>query len=205
MASSTARTARSRVPLEVWKFGGASLASADQIQKAAALIATHQGPLVVVPSALSGITDLLLEGAAHALAGRRTEVSKAAATFLRRHREVVRALVPAGQVRRKLLAAVDAAAREYRDLCTAVGLLDHLEPRASDRIVSRGERMSGQILMATLARAGRRVHYVDPLEVVATDEHHGAAAPNQTETTRRARRLLRPRLAAGTIVVGSPP
>jgi len=201
VASSSSRPARSPVPLEVWKFGGASLASADQIQKAAALIAKHQGPLVVVPSALAGITDLLLEGAAHALAGRRTEVSKAAATFLRRHREVVRALVPAGQARRKLLAAVDAAAREFRDLCTAVGLLDHLEPRASDRIVSRGERMSGQILAAALARAGRRAQYIDSLEVVATDEHHGSAAPNQAETTRRARRLLRPRLSGGTIIV----
>ena len=201
MASTSSRIAGSPVPLEVWKFGGASLASADQIQKAAALIARHQGPLVVVPSALSGITDLLLAGAAHALAGRRPEVSKTAATFLRRHREVVRALVPAGPTRRKLLAAVDAAAREYRDLCTAVGLLDHLEPRASDRIVSRGERISGQILTAALSRAGRRAQYVDALEVVATDEHHGSAAPNLSETARRARAILRPRLVAGTIVV----
>jgi aspartokinase/homoserine dehydrogenase 1 len=201
VASTSSRIAGSPVPLEVWKFGGASLASADQIQKAAALIARHQGPLVVVPSALSGITDLLLAGAAHALAGRRPEVSKTAATFLRRHREVVRALVPAGPTRRKLLAAVDAAAREYRDLCTAVGLLDHLEPRASDRIVSRGERISGQILTAALSRAGRRAQYVDALEVVATDEHHGSAAPNLSETARRARAILRPRLVAGTIVV----
>jgi aspartokinase/homoserine dehydrogenase 1 len=199
-SSPSSRTARA-VPLEVWKFGGASLASAEQIEKAAALIARHHGPLVVVPSALSGITDLLLEGAAHALAGRRADVSKAAAAFLRRHREVVRALVPSGPVRRKLLAAVDAAAREYRDLCTAVGLLDHLAPRASDRLVSRGERMSAQILAAALGRAGRRAVYVDALEVVATDEHHGSAAPNQSATSRNARRLLRPKLAAGTIVV----
>jgi bifunctional aspartokinase / homoserine dehydrogenase 1 len=195
------RTARTRVPLEVWKFGGASLASADQIQKAAGLIAKHPGPLVIVPSALSGITDLLLEGAAHALAGRRADASKSAATFLRRHREVIRALVPAGSARRKLLAAVDAAAREYRDLCTAVGLLDHIAPRASDRIVSRGERMSAQILTASLGRSGRRALYVDALDVVATDEHHGAAAPNLTDTRRRARRLLRPALGDGTIVV----
>ena len=51
MASSTARTARSRVPLEVWKFGGASLASADQIQKAAALIATKQASAAADASA----------------------------------------------------------------------------------------------------------------------------------------------------------
>src|SRR4029450_2198938 len=93
VASASSRTARSQVPLEVWKFGGASRASGDQHQKAAALVAKQQGPLVVVPSALSGITDLLLEGAAHALAGRRTAVSKAAATFLRRQREVVPALL----------------------------------------------------------------------------------------------------------------
>jgi aspartokinase len=54
---------RRRTPLEVWKFGGASLASAEQIEKAAALIAKHTGPLIIVPSALAGITDLLLEGA----------------------------------------------------------------------------------------------------------------------------------------------
>ena len=48
--------------LEVWKFGGASLADAAAISKAATLIAAHEGPLVVVCSALGGITDLLLGG-----------------------------------------------------------------------------------------------------------------------------------------------
>ena len=197
----SSRTGAARIPLEVWKFGGASLASAEQIQKAAALIARHQGPLIVVPSALAGITDLLLEGAAHAVAGHRAEASRLAATFLRRHREVVRALLPAGPARRKLLATVDAAAREYRDLCGAVGLLDHLAARASDRLVSRGERMSAHILTAALVRAGRRAQYVDSLDVISTDGHHGAAAPNLPETTRAARRVLKPRLAAGTILV----
>ena len=201
MAASSSRAARRRVPLEVWKFGGASLASAEQIQKAAALIAKHSGPLVIVPSALAGMTDLLLQGAAHALAGRRADASRSAATFLRRHREVIRALVPAGSIRRKLLAAADAAAREYRDLCTAVGLFDHLEPRASDRIVSRGERLSAQILTAAIGRTGRRALYVDALDVVATDEHHGAAAPNLAGTARRARQVVRPALDAGAIVV----
>ena len=177
MARAASRPSR-REPLEVWKFGGASLASAEQIEKAAALIAKHTGPLVVVPSALAGITDLLLEGARQALAGRRDEIARLSATFLRRHREVVRALLPRGAPRRKLLATVDIAAREYRELCAAIGLLDHLEPRASDRLVSRGERMSAQILTAALTRAGRRAVYVDALEVVETDEHHGAAAPN---------------------------
>ena len=115
---------------------------------------------------------------------------------------MVRALLPTGAPRRKLLATVDVAAREYRELCAAIGLLDNLEPRASDRLVSRGERMSAQILAAALTRAGRRAVYVDALEVVETDEHHGSAAPNLAGHARAApASCCVPRLAAGTIVV----
>ena len=46
-----------------------------------------------------------------------------------------------GPVRRSLLGIIDTAAREYRELCTAVGLLGHPTARASDRLVSRGERL----------------------------------------------------------------
>ena len=100
--------------LEVWKFGGASLADAPAIQKAAALIAKHQGPLVVVASALAGVTDLLLDGAERSAAGATAEAARSAAEFLRRHRAVARALLPAGRTRRALLAKIDSAAREYR-------------------------------------------------------------------------------------------
>jgi aspartokinase/homoserine dehydrogenase 1 len=190
-----------RAPLEVWKFGGASLAAADEIHKAAALIARHDGPLVVVVSALAGVTDLLLEGAAHAVAGRPADASRLAATFLRKHREAVRAVLPAGAGRRKLLATIDAAAREYRELCVAVGPHGHLAPRASDLLVSRGERMSAHIVAAALGRAGRSAVYVDATEIVETDEHYGGAAPNLPVTTRKARRLLRPMLGKGTTPV----
>ena len=55
--------------LQVWKFGGASLADAAAVRHAVSLIRAHDGPLVVVASALAGITDLLLGGARRA-AGR---------------------------------------------------------------------------------------------------------------------------------------
>ena len=193
--------APSRVPLEIWKFGGASLAAAEEIQRAAGLVARHNGPLVVVASALAGVTDLLLEGARHAVAGRTSESSRAAAAFLRRHREAVRAIVPGGAARRQLLARIDGAAREYRDLCGAVGLLGHLAPRASDLLVARGERMSAGILAAAISRAGKRAVFVDAVEFVETDGHHGGAAPNLAATARAARRLIGPHTADGVITV----
>ena len=195
------KAARARRGLEVWKFGGASLADTQAIQRAANLIAAERGPLLVVASALGGVTDLLLDGARGAAAGARAEAPRTAAIFLRRHREIVRALLQPGRQRRNLLAALDAAAREYRDLCTAVGVLGHLEPRTSDLLASRGERMSAALLEAVLARAGRRTAYVDATEIVATDGRHGEAAPDLGETRRLARRRLKRLLDAGTIPV----
>ena len=128
-------------------------------------------------------------------------MARVAASFLRRHRDVVKALLPSGPARRSLLGAIDAAAREYRDLCTAIGLLGSMEPAVSDRLVSRGERLSAQILSATLVKAGRRSTYVDAEEIVVTDAQHGAAAPQLGETSRRARRMLRPLIPRGVIAV----
>jgi aspartokinase/homoserine dehydrogenase 1 len=194
-------TLRRAAPLEVWKFGGASLADAAAIEKAAALIATHRGPLVVVASALAGVTDLLLDGAHKSAQGGKADAARVAAEFLRRHREVVRTLLPAGRPRRALLATVDGAAREYRDLCAAVGVLGHLAPRASDMLVARGERISAAILTAALARAHRRAAYVEATDIIVTDGVHGGAASHLGETTRRARRILRPLLSRGTVAV----
>ncbi len=189
------RRPASRAPLAVWKFGGASLADAAAIRRAASLIAAHDGPLVVVCSALAGVTDLLLGGARHALAGDERQAARTAAELLTRHRRVVHELIPAGRARRALLATVDSAAREYRNLCEAVGVLGHLEPRASDMLVSRGERLSAEILAAVLAALRVKSAFVDALDVVATDGLHGGAAPNLAETTRRARKVLRPLVA----------
>jgi bifunctional aspartokinase / homoserine dehydrogenase 1 len=187
--------------LEIWKFGGASLADAAAIERAAALVAAHGGPLVVVASALAGVTDLLLNGAALASAGKGEEAARVAAVFLRRHREIVRSVLPAGAPRRALLARLDQAAREYRDLCGAVAVLGHLAPRASDMLVARGERMSAAILAAVLAAGRRRAVYVDAADIVVTDGHHGGAAPNLPQTARRARRRLGPLVAHGVIPV----
>src|SRR5690348_16742221 len=137
-------------PLDVWKFGGASLADAAAIQRAVSLIASHNGPLVVVASALAGITDLLLGGAHQAVNGAPNQAAAHASTFLQRHRQAVKTLIPPGKRRRTLLTKVDDAARQYRDLCAAVAVLGHLEPRTLDLLVSRGERMSAALLAEAL-------------------------------------------------------
>jgi aspartokinase/homoserine dehydrogenase 1 len=190
-----------RRPLAVWKFGGASLADAKAFQKAAALVAAHNGPLLVVASAVAGVTDLLLDGAHRAAAGNTQAASRVAADILRRHRQIAQELIPLGSARRALLGLIDAAAREYRELCGAVAVLGHLEPRASDRLASRGERLSAACLVAAIVATKRRAIFVDAVDFIVTDSQHGAATPNLPATTRGVRQLVGPSLKTGRVVV----
>lgn len=176
--------------LEVWKFGGASLADGRAIQKAAHQIAAHRGPLVVVASALAGVTDLLLQG-----------TPEAAAAFRRKHVVAARAVLGAGAPVRALMPVIDGFAREYEDLCAAVSVLGYVDPRVQDALVSRGERVSAQLLAAAVTRLRRRARFVDALEVISTDEVHGGATPSLEETRTRARKALRPLLASATVAV----
>lgn len=177
--------------LEVWKFGGASLADGRAIQKAAQQIAAHRGPLVVVASALAGVTDLLLQC-----------TPEAGNTFQRKHRQAARAILRPGPSLRALLRLIDELSLEYQAMCAAIAVLGHTSPRIQDTLVARGERISASLLSAATARAGRRrVAYVDAIDVVRTDDVHGGATPDLGETARHARRELRPLIADGRLVV----
>jgi aspartokinase/homoserine dehydrogenase 1 len=195
------RAGRRRERLEVWKFGGASLADAAAVRHAVSLVRAHRGPLVVVVSALGGVTDLLLDAARRSAAGAPAAASAAAATFLRRHRDLAHGLVPAGPARRRLLASADAQAREYREIAHAMAALGDLSARASDTLVARGERAASAVVAAALHAAGRRAERVDALSIVVTDGRHGSAAPDLAATRRNARRVLLPLLRRGTTPV----
>ena len=193
--------ARQQQGLEVWKFGGASLADGQAIARAAARIAAHDGPLAVVASALGGVTDLLLDGAQHAVEGRDDEASGIARTVRDRHHAAAKTVLGRGRALRDALAAIDASVAEYRDLCRALGVLRHLAPRTRDALVSRGEQLSATIVAAAIAGARRPALFVDALDIIRTDDAHGGAAPKRGETALQSDRILKPLLKKGVIPV----
>jgi bifunctional aspartokinase / homoserine dehydrogenase 1 len=175
--------------LEIWKFGGAALADARAIQRAVDRIVEHDGPLVVVASALAGVTDLLL-----------TADPGAGDALRRKHEQAARAILPAGTARHQLIATIDASAREFEELCSAMRTLGDLSPRALDALAARGEQLSARLLSAALARR-RRAKYVDALDIIRTNDVHAGATPLLDATRKAARRILRPLIDAGTIAV----
>ncbi len=188
----------------VMKFGGTSVAGAARMGNAAALAAreARQGhQVVVVTSAMAGTTDGLLGAAERAAAGDLPAALREVERLARRHRRTLQELsLPEGEVR-ELAAHLRRGVGEVRAFLRSLAVLGELTPRARDALVSWGERWAAPLLAAALRREGVPARAVVATEVVVTDGRHGGATPDPEATRVRARRILEPLLAAGTVPV----
>jgi bifunctional aspartokinase / homoserine dehydrogenase 1 len=186
---------------EVYKFGGASLGDGAAFLHAVSIVRRCEGPLVVVCSAPSGVTDLLLEVAEKAKVGDDKRVAVAVRALREKYAAILRALGLGARATRQLEDLIDSGMRELETLASGVSVLRELTARTSDLVVSRGERMGTRVFVAALAQAGVKAEYVDALEVVVTRGPFGGAAPDLEATDLASRKRLRPLLAAGIIPV----
>jgi len=185
----------------IHKFGGASLADAPAIARAVTIAAAQGRGAVVVVSALAGATDALLDGAKRAATGDEAALRSVAEALRARHRDIVTTLFRAAKHRQPLLAKVDESMDELDALAHGLSILRELTPRTSDYIVSRGERLSAQIVASALAVAGRKSAFVDGPTVIKTNAQFVGASPDLGATDRAARAALLPLLRRGVTPV----
>jgi aspartokinase/homoserine dehydrogenase 1 len=192
---------RAAGPPQIHKFGGASLADGAGIARAVAIIqAQRPAPLVVVVSALAGVTDALLEIASLAVRGEAAAVRTTAAGLHERHATAARDLL-AGERRKETLHAIDETFAELEQIAAGLVIVRELTPRTTDYLVARGERISARLVAAALDEAGCPTALIDALEVVRSDSTFGSAAPDLALTDRSARRVLGPLLKRGVVAV----
>jgi aspartokinase/homoserine dehydrogenase 1 len=150
----------------VMKFGGTSVGSADAIRSTAEIVrAGQQGwsRVVVVASAMNGVTDALLKGA-HTAADGDARTFKAIAQELRaKHFKALDELVKQPEQASLARATVEVYVGEFESLCHAVNVLGEASPRALDAISSLGERMSIQLIAAFLKSIGKAANPIDDL------------------------------------------
>lgn len=186
------------------KFGGTSVGSAEAMRQAATIVVDlrrrgHE--VVVVTSAMSGVTDLLLGSASAAVSGDRLTVVEHSAGIRAKHERAADALGLTGDERHLALDPITARLGELSLLCDALAVLGEASPRALDAVGALGERMSIHLLAAALRREGAVAHPIDAARVVRTDDTFQAAVPLMDETTRLAAHELGPLLAAGEVPV----
>jgi len=193
------RTAR---PIEIHKFGGASLANGAAIAQAVAIIrARRPAPMVVVVSAMAGVTDALLDLAAAAIQRGPDGARATVEALCAQHLGAVRALLGPGPRTDELVQTIEHAFAEVEPLAAGLRILRELTPRTTDYLVARGEQLSARIVAAALDCAGCPATYVDAAAVIQTDGTFGNASPDLARTERSARHVLRPLLARGVVPV----
>ncbi len=191
----------------VMKFGGTSVGSEAAMRQAAQIIAGARQDwprLVVVTSALSGVTDLLIKSAARAARGAggdREAWVQAAAQLHQRHHELVQALVTDPERRERVSQEVDDLLADFSNLCHAIAVLGEATPRALDAVASLGERLSAPILAAAACEIGVPAAAVEATHLVVTDEAFQNALPDMPVTTARVQAELEPLLARKAVPI----
>lgn len=191
--------------IRVMKFGGTSVANADCLQRAARIIAqaADHGPVVAVVSAMSGVTNRLIEAAQRSETGDTTAADGLADALRKRHLEAMETLIEDDDKRAQLSVDTEEIIESVAILCRGTALLRELTPRALDSISSAGERLSTRLLSSALCELGFRGVSVEGTELIVTDGAHGQAAPFMDQTRVRASALLLPLIEEDAIPIVS--
>jgi bifunctional aspartokinase / homoserine dehydrogenase 1 len=192
-----------RKPLRVMKFGGTSVADASGITRVVDIVqaAVLASDVVVVVSAMSGVTNKLVEAAALSTAGNREMVAAIFKDLKSRHESAASALIDSAEQRQRIDRTIRVLIRDASAICEAAIIEGELTLRARDSIVGLGERLSAPLVAAALAARGVASEAIEATEIVVTDACHGAAEPQLDLTRERCEARLRPLLLQGTVAV----
>jgi aspartate kinase len=186
------------------KFGGTSVGNAQAHGQAADIVLETRKDwdhLVVVVSAMSGVTDALTEGARTAASGDNQTYRAIVADLRVRHYRAVDELLDPNGERAQLLATVDDYLDEFAAFCHSVHVLGEVTPRAMDAITSLGERINARILAAVLRQRGAESKAVDATELIVTDREFQNAVPLMDLTRERVDSRLSPLLGEGIVPI----
>lgn len=131
--------------MKVMKFGGTSVGSPESLQQVKSIIINEEEPVIVVVSALDGVTDRLLLAADFALngnSGYKTLLDE----LIERHRTVIENLNFSEKDKNPLIEKTEQLFDELQNILRGVFLIGDLSQKTSDKIVSYGERLSSLIL-----------------------------------------------------------
>ena len=138
--------------MKVLKFGGTSVGSVDSILSVKKIVEAIEEPVIVVVSALGGITDKLLKTASMATNGD-VAYEREFSEIVARHLDVIQGVIPDKTKRIEVQKQVMALLDELGNIYKGVYLINDLSAKTSDTIVSYGERISSLIVSNVINEA----------------------------------------------------
>ncbi len=190
--------------IHTMKFGGTSVGSYEAISNVIKIVkrATNDGDQVVmVVSAMSGVTDSLIKSLYLATEGDKWGYLSLSQKLRDRHEDTINQLLKPGPDRETVLLAANKLLDQHVEICNAVNILGEASPRIIDSVVSFGERLSSRMIAAALRGNGVNARAFDAGSFLRTDDTHQNAQPLWDETEKRITRDLVPQINSGIVPV----
>lgn len=187
----------------VIKFGGTSVGDADRVANAIDIVAARRdrNPIVVV-SALSGVTNQLVEASEAAREQQPERVAEIIAAVRARHEDVAIRLV---QHKLDFLESFRSQLRtqieQIDTILRGIALLGEITPRARDKVMSIGEKLSSVLFAYTMKMRALNAEHVHSERVIFTNDQFCAATPLMALTREAAQRELLPLVERNIIPV----
>ncbi len=189
--------------LQVMKFGGTSVGDAACIARTAKIIASsvRDGGCVAVVSAMSGVTNKLIEAANQAQSGNAREAAAELVGLRKQHELALTTLTDKETERAEVRRILEEVLTEGGRLCDGTALLRELTPRTLDAISSLGERLSAPLVALAIRELGYPSEAFSATDLIVTDAYHGGAEPIMDLTREKSQARLYPALEKGVIPV----
>jgi aspartate kinase len=187
--------------LVVMKFGGTSVEDAAAIRRLIEIAESrrNQQPVIVV-SALSKVTDQLLEAGHAAAGGRLGAALDVVRNICVRHESLADSLVT-GSAKIVLDRELRGELQALESLLVDLESSRQLDLKLQDALLGFGERFSSKLITEALCQSGLNATHVDAQSCIVTDARHGQASPLWDLTNERLQESLGPLLQAGRIPV----
>ena len=183
--------------MKVLKFGGTSVGSVESILSVKRIVEAQKEPVIVVVSALGGITDQLIRTSQMAVEGD-AAYQRSFLEIAERHENMIEAIIPAGKERTTLQAVVRGLLEELRSIYQGVFLIRDLSPKTQAAIVSYGERMSSHIVSCLIQGS----EWFDSRQFIKTQRQNGKDILATELTNELVREQLKIKSEKLRIVVG---
>jgi aspartate kinase len=188
----------------VMKFGGTSVGDGKRIKNVANLVrgSAAQGHVIVVAtSAMSKVTDALINAARRAAEGDAQAYIAVTRALLDQHLVALDDAIENSAARVALRDQIEHKLNGLLELCNSIAVLGELTPRALDTIASLGERLIAPVLAQALREAGARAEPIEATELIVTDDNFTSAEPLLDATREKSRARLIPLIDADVIPV----
>ena len=189
----------------VMKFGGTSVATGKNIRHVANLIANHASEdcgVVVVVSALDGVTDQLIKVAEEAKKGNRKYIHDFKQKLLEKHLTVANEAIEDRQLKEETERVLRERVDELEQVLKGISYVSELTPKSRDTVLSFGEKLSAPMVSGALEDMGLKSQRLTGGEAgIVTDSNYGEAGLLMNFTRYQVKKKIEPLLKNGVVPV----